>query len=184
MGREIQFYMMAEDRDAFLDVARDVGSTVVIDRDSNSEVMRPLGNAELNPYKTLCLWNRELLPEVAREWVPEADCYRIDTLRNPILEYTPSVQTAWKRHAALGQGRLCGEFEAQVGKAAEFQRWYDGLVEWLRKNYRESRVRGGYVGPAAAEFFEKGGYFLPRVRPRQNKVWVAEMAKQHPPRKR
>jgi hypothetical protein len=183
MGREIEFYMMAEDRDAFLDVARDGGPTVVIERDSNSEVMRPLQNADLNPYKTLCLWNSDFLPQVSRKWVPEADCYRVDTLHNPILEFMPSIQTTWKRHAALGQGRLFVEFEAPAengpGKAADFQNLYERLEGWLRKNYRRNTAKwGGYVGPAAYEFFNGGGYFLPSVKP-PTKVFLAEMAKQH-----
>jgi hypothetical protein len=188
MGRQIHFYMMSDDRDAFLNAIRDESSTVVIEKDSNSEVLRPLMSAELNPYKTLCLWNRELLPEISREWVPAADCYRVDTLRHPILEFVPSIQTTWKRHAALGQGRLFGEFDGSAGNglgmAADFQKWYERLERWLRKNYRKSPVQwGGWVGPEAYEFFKDGGYFLPSVKP-QSKVLLAGMAEQHGSSKR
>lgn len=185
MGRQIHFYMMAADRDAFLDLIRDSSATVVVDRDSNSEIVRHLENANLNPHKTLCLWNRDYLSQVERKWIPEADSYRLDTLHNPILEFVQSFQTTWKRNAALGQGRLFGDFDAHLGKPADFQKWYERVGRWMRKNYRKSPAQwGGYVGPAAYEFFKDGGYFLPNFKPPQTKTWLAQMAKQHQPGKR
>jgi len=77
---------------------------------------------------------------------------------------------------------LYGEFDKHLAKPPEFEKWYERLVRWIRKNYRKhpSRIIGGYVGPAAYEFYEEGGFLLPSFRPPRTDAWLAELAKQHP----
>jgi hypothetical protein len=95
----------------------------------------------------------------------------------PVLEFTPSLTTTWEGKPALVQGRLYGIFE---GKSAEFEKWYESLVRWIRQNYQKNpRGTGGYVGPAAYDFYNKGGYLLPQFRPPRTQVWLAEIGKQH-----
>ncbi len=181
MGRQIQFHMLPEDQKAFLRTVQERDPVVVTMRDSDSAHVEPIGDQEIGPDKTFCLWNRELLPHLEREWVPNPGYYRLDTLYKPILEFTPSFTATWEGNPALGQGRLFGNFESYLGKPQDFAKWYDRLVRWIRANYHKNpRGMGGYVGPGAYEFYKSGGYLLPNFLPPRTKEWLAVLSKQHP----
>jgi hypothetical protein len=61
-----------------------------------------------------------------------------------------------------------------------FEKWYETLVRWIRKNYGKNPASStGYVGPAAFEFYEKGGYLLPQFLPPKTKEWLTEISTQH-----
>jgi hypothetical protein len=182
MGRQIHFYMLPEDRNAFLLFVQEGGSVVVISRDADSSKVRPLADIDVGNSKTLCLWNQRLLPLLERKWVPDPGYYRVDELRMPVLELTPSLSTTWEGKPALVQGRLFGDFDPHLEKPPQFEKWYESLARWMRKNYRKSPASiGGYVGPAAYEFYNKGGYLLPQFRPPRTEAWLTEIGKQHPP---
>jgi len=167
--------MLPEDRNGFLLFAQENDSVVVTLRDADSPEVRPL--TDLGENKTLSLWNCRLLPHLERKWISDPGYYRIDESKTPTLEFTPSFAATWEGSPALGQGRLYGVFDA---KPRAFEKWYETLVRWIRKNYKKSPTSmGGYVGPAAYEFYNKGGYFLPQFLPPKTEVWLAEIGKQH-----
>lgn len=179
MGRQVHFHMLVEDQKEFLRVVQDRDSTVVTLRDFNSSQVAPIAEA-VTTDRTLCLWNREILPNLERKWIPDPGYYRIDTLKAPILEFAPSFTATWEGKPALGQGRLFGNFEPHLGKPESFRRWYEKLVGWIRRHYRKNPAgTGGYVGPAAYEFYEQGGYLLPSTLPPRTKEWLAEIGRQH-----
>jgi hypothetical protein len=121
-----------------------------------------------------------LLPKLQREWVPEPGYYTVDGLRTPTLEFTPSFTATWEGKPGLGQGRLFGNFEPYLGKPADFEKWYETLVRWIRQNYQKSPAStGGYVGPEAYEFYKSGAYLLPNILPPRTQEWLAEIARQH-----
>jgi hypothetical protein len=172
--------MLPEDRNAFLRIVEQRDPVAVIARDSDSAEIQPTADNDLGPDKTQCLWNRRLLPHLERKWIPDPGYYRVDSLHLPILEFTPSFTTTWEGKPALGQGRLFGNFEPHLGKPEHFEKWYETLINWIRQNYRKSPTKaGGYVGPAAYEFYKSGGYLLPNILPPRTKEWLAEIEKQH-----
>jgi hypothetical protein len=179
MGRQIHFYMLPEDRRAFIRLVQEQDPVVVTLRDSDSSEIQSLADLEAGDKKTLCLWNRRLLPLLERKWVP-AGCYRVDGFHPPTLEFNSSFKATWEGKPALGQGRLFGDFDPYLGKPPEFEKWYETMVRWIRKNYRKSPTSmGGYLGPAAYEFYNDGGYLLPQFLPPRTDVWLAELGKQH-----
>jgi hypothetical protein len=154
---------------------------VVITRDSDSAEVQPIADLDIGRDKTLCLWNRKILPSLEREWVPSPEYFTVSELRMPILEFTSSFTATWEGKPALGQGRLFGAFDPYLGKSPDFEKWYETLVRWIRRNYQKSPAStGGYVGPAAFRFYESGGYLLPNFLPPRTKEWLAEIGKQHP----
>ena len=178
MGRQIHFYMLPQDRTVFLRVVQDAEPVTVTLRNSDSAKTFPIADPIVGDSETLCLWNSRLLPSLERKWVPHPGYYRADEWGKPILEFTSSVRTTWEGEPALLQGRLFGIFER---KSPNFEKWYDSIVRWIRKNYRRGPAElGGYVGPAAYEFYKSGGYLLPNFLPPRTKEWVAEISKQHP----
>lgn len=183
MGRQIQFYMLSEDQNAFFRYIQEkdpVVVTAMIDRESPE--VRPVGDIASVRNPMICLWNRALLPVLKRKPIGEADhrSYVIDTLHLPVLEFDPPIMTQWEDRPALVQGRLYGQFDQYLGKPPEFEKWYEGLVRWIRKNYKKNPAGfGGYVGPAAYRFFLHGGYLLPNFLPPRTDIWLAEIGKQH-----
>ena len=177
MGRQIHFYMMPEDRDDFLRMAQKQDSTVVILRDGDSAKVEPVTQTDFKSDRTLCLWNREFLPHIERKWVPDPGYFRADTLRRPILEFMMSFTTTWEGKPALGQGRLLGDFDLSLGKPPEFEKWFENLARWIRKNYHKNpAIFGGYIGPAAYEFCQSGGVLLPNFVPPRTEKWMAEIS--------
>lgn len=178
MGRQIHFHMLPEDQNAFLRFLQERDPVVVIARDSDSAEIQPIADLDIGRDKTLCLWNRKILPSLEREWVPSPGYFTVSELRMPILEFTSSFRATWDGKPALGQGRLYGIF---TQKPPEFEKWYETLVRWIRRNYRRNpRGTGGYVGSAAYEFYKSGGYLLPNFLPPRTKEWLAVLSKQHP----
>jgi hypothetical protein len=172
--------MLPDDRDAFLHFVQERDLVTVVARDSDSAEIQPIADFDIGRDKTLCFWNRKILPSLEREWVPSSGYFTVSELRMPILEYTSSFTATGEGKPRLGQGRLFGNFEAYLGKPPEFEKWYETLVRWIRRNYRKNpRGTGGYVGPAAYEFYKSGGYLLPNILPPRTKEWLAEIGKQY-----
>lgn len=177
MGQQILFYMLREDRDTFLDFIQKRDPVVVTQMISNSAEVLPVTHLDLDRGGFFCFWNEKLLPQLRRKWITEAKSYRVDDFELPVLEFSTSFRAVWNRRPALGQGRIYGSFE---GKRREFERWYEALVRWIRKNFRKSPAAfGGYVGPTAYEWYKKGGYLLPGFLPPKTKEWLKEIGKQH-----
>jgi len=177
MGRQIHFYMLPKDLAEFLQFVQRDTVVVIVRDDSTTADLSAATQLDLESGKTLCFWNRNLLPRLHRTWIREPGYFRTDEFKHAILEFSPSRQSTWEGTPALIQGRLYGIFEE---KPPGFEKWYNSLVRWIRSNYSRSRTSfGGYVGPAARAFYENGGYFLPQFLPPRTEVWIAELAKQH-----
>ena|SRR5579863_9686146 len=185
MGRQVQFHMLPEDQAAFLHVVKENDPIILIARDDpNTPHVQPVEEIAGNRLEIFCFWNRRLLPVLKRKPVGKANstCYTADLLGLPLLEFSTCLKTEWEGRPALIQGRLYGQFDPYLNKAPEFQKWYEKLVRWIRKNYKKnpSTLLGGYVGPAAYEFYRSGGYLLPSFLPPRTEAWLAEIGKQHP----
>jgi hypothetical protein len=174
MGRQTGFHMLAEDCKHFLEFVRGRDPIIVIRRDSTSptieEIQRPWEQG--GGY---CLWNQALLPALAREYIPESDVgpyYRVDSVW-PVIEfsYPGPVQEPWNGRPALTQGRVWAGFEREN---KDFEHWYNSVVRWIRKNFIKNPVPlGGYVGPAAYDWYKNGGLLLPVFRPPITPQWLS-----------
>jgi hypothetical protein len=180
MGRQIHFYMLPGDRDAFIRFVQKDELVAVISEGSDSPIVRPLEQGDVRDHKNVYFWNRRFLPRFQRKWIPGPRYYTVNELDLPVLEFIGSTLTTWEDRPALVQGRLYGIFDAYLAKPPEFEKWYERLVRWIRRNYRRNPTSmGGYVGPAALELFENGAYLLPQFLPPRTDVWLTEIRKQH-----
>jgi hypothetical protein len=183
VGRQIHFYMLPEDQAAFLRFVQQHDPVMVADRDDpDHRDVRPAEDLAANRPRMLCLWNQRLLPVLTRNWDGKAKFYKysVDVFRLPVLELSTCLKSEWEGRPALVQGRMYGQFEANLHKLPEFEKWYEMLVRWIRKNFKKSPAEfGGYVGPAAYRFFLDGGYLLPNFYPPRTDAWLAAIGKQH-----
>jgi hypothetical protein len=172
--------MLPEDREVFLHFVRSRDPVVIVELISDGPGLKPVEAFDTEHSQSVCLWNQSLLPSLTRKYIARADrgpYYRVDESKLPVLEFTTSFRATWDGKPALGQGRVYGTFE---GKPPEFEKWYETIARWLRKNFHRNPTKmGGYVGPAAYAWFEKGGYLLPTFSPPKTAAWLAEIKKQH-----
>lgn len=118
---------------------------------------------------------RRLETFIEREFIPESNrgpYYRVDSAL-PVIElwYRSPIPESWNGRAALTQGRIWAAFEQ---KNRDFEVWFNSIVRWIRKNFVKNPVPlGGYIGPAAYEWYKAGGILLPVLRPPVNKTWLS-----------
>jgi hypothetical protein len=174
MGKQTGFHMLAEDCKQFLDFVQERDAVVVTHWRSESADIE----AVRQPWKGgdwYCLWNQTLLPALEREYIPKSDrgpYYRVDSVW-PVIEfsYPGPVQEPWNGRPALTQGRVWAGFEREN---KDFERWYNSVVRWIRKNFIKNPVPlGGYVGPAAYNWYKHGGLLLPAFRPPITPQWLS-----------
>jgi hypothetical protein len=180
MGRQIHVYMMPDDREAFLRFVQKNDLVAVISEGSDSLIVRPLEVRDFHVHKNVYLWNRRFLPSFKRKWMPGPRYYGASVFDLPLLQLTGSTFTTWEDKPAIVQGRLYGVFDPDLEKPPGFEKWYESIVRWVRKNYRKNpTTMGGYLGSNANQLFEEGGYLLPQFLPPRTDVWLAKIGKQH-----
>lgn len=182
MGRQIMFHMLPEDRAAFLSFVQQRDSVVITDFTGDSADVHPVDLNKLSAKNRdwLCLWNVALMPSLRREHVPVSDVgpyYRIDSSL-PVPEFSVPVQSVWDGRPALTQGRL---YAYSYQSDAALQKWYEALARWLRKNFKTNPTTwmSGYVGPAAYQWYQSGGFLLPFLPPPVNEEWRTRIQSQH-----
>jgi hypothetical protein len=179
MGRQIQLSMLPADRNALLREVCSQAPVEVVMRDGDSAHVQPLKSISDNLNGNFILWNKLLIPAFQRTLVDPANVpyYRVDEFALPVLEMSDSVLTEWLGKPALTQGRIYGVFD---GKQPEFQKWYERITRYIRKRWRKNPVSllGGYVGPAASEWFDGRGVLLPTFVPPSTDTWLRAISQQ------
>ena len=172
MGKQVQLHLLPEDCTEFLRFIQQRDPVVVIPWISNSpsvhEVVRPCDTGGL-----FCLWNQGLMPKFAYREIRNTESrysYQVDDSL-PVLEFSNSSRVDWEERSALLQGRIYTGFRSDKGQA--FNGWYAGVVRWIRRNFKKNPVGhlGGYVGPAAFEWYKQGGVLLPMFKPPLTDEW-------------
>lgn len=176
MGRQTGLHLLQEDCKALLGWVQKRDPVVVVDRDANSReikaISRPWEQAGL-----YSIWNQALLPTIDRkEYIRESNrgsYYYVDNAL-PVIElsYPSAVPESWNGRPALRQGRVWAGFEQEN---RDFERWFNSIVRWIRKNFVKNPVlhSGGYLGPAAHAWYKAGGILLPAFRPPVTPQWLS-----------
>jgi hypothetical protein len=167
--------MLADDCKEFLEFIHQRDPVAVIERSSKSETIEEVRQ----PWErdgSYYLWNQGVLPSLRRTFISlepkRASYYGID-FDLPVIEFTypsPSPEP-WNGRPALCQGRVWASFR---NSTKEFESWYNAVVRWIRKKFvRDSVMLHGYIGPAAYDWYTKGGLLLPQLRPPITKSWLS-----------
>jgi len=167
--------MLEEDCKIFLELVQKRDPVIVIDRDATSReieaILKPWDHAGL-----YCIWNQALLPSIERKFIPESNhgpYYHVDSAL-PVIElsYPSPIPESWNGRSALTQGRIWAGFEQEN---RDFERWFNSVVRWIRKNFVKNPVPhlGGYIGPAAYDWYKTKGILLPVLRPPVTPQWLS-----------
>ena len=172
--------MLPADVHALIFGMPDAGFIEIVAQLGQSARLKPLSVIPQGSHSSLILWNKRFAPSLQRKFIAGAETsyYRIDEFTELVLQLSTSVLTQWQGRPALTQGRIYGIFD---DKPVEFRKWYERIVRIIRKRWRKNPVPwlGGYVGPAASEWFDSGGLLLPFFVPPITKDWICRMDEQH-----
>jgi len=172
MGRQVQFHALSEDVQAFLEFVHERDPVIVTLRDSNSPEIKTVSDPSVET-RVMTLWNQSFLSSLERKHIvyPGRAYYSVDASL-PTLEFSPSEPCEWNGRKALLTGRIYGIFDTPI---AGHQKWYNSLARWIRKNFVKSPLPLiGPVGPAAYEWYKKGGVLLPMMLPPAiTPVWLS-----------
>ena len=173
MGRQVNFYMNAEDEGEFLDFVMKTGDVVLLPRIAASvpfEAVRmpPRPTPEYPPGWPYFLFNRSLSSNLVTKL--DKTTYYLDPLSSSVTEYSPSIIHG----SILYPGRIWAQFtylneaKSNIRKEPRFEQWYEAIAKWIKARYKQvtytakmtgEEVKLGIAGPSALEFLEKGGTF-------------------------
>jgi hypothetical protein len=181
MGRQIQLHVLPKDVNELLVAMHDREPLEIAMRSGNSATPERLAFIPENVSgQTLVLWSERFSPNLQRDYVATAQppYYQVHEETESVLELSLSDLTKWDDRPALTQGRIYGVFE---NKRAELEKCYERIVRYIRRQWRKNPAvwMGGYVGPAASEWFEGGGLLLPNYIPPVRSDWIQRLDEQH-----
>jgi hypothetical protein len=182
MGRQIQIHALPSDINSLINAVYGSESVEMALWSGNTTVPERIAFLPDNlTGKMVALWTDKFAPDLQRKYVARAQPphHAVDVSAESVLELSLSALTSWNESEALTQGRIYAIFE---GKEPGFEKWYDRLVRHIRRHWRQNPAAwmGGYLGPAAAAWFERGGLLLPSYIPPVRNDWVERLSKQHP----
>ena len=167
MGRQIAFFMDAGDEHEFCRfVLSEQGVAIFPDRVNS--IPAPELSVQLPPVRgdsierSVLLWNHSIFdgPEYVRN---SAGVFCSAGSQQGGVEFTRSVQEESVIRAgrlwASVRGRFLYNLDGQVrdpDKKRAFDRWLNGLFNWIRKRYVK-HSKWFYIGPGACRFQEMGG---------------------------
>jgi hypothetical protein len=180
MGKQIQLHMLPDDTRTLWGFITAHDPITLTLKSGDSKRVIPLADP-FGERQVMTLWNHSLLPSLERKPVVSTEgqiYYRIDD-GLPVLEFSPSVACSWDEKNALLQGRIYGLFESHD---RPYILWYDSITRWIRRHFIRNPVTslGGYIGPAAWEWFKAGGILLPMFSPPHTDEWRSFVDQQHP----
>jgi hypothetical protein len=182
MGRQTQLHVLPKDLNELLVALHGKEPLQAALRRGNSATLqRPAFIPDNMIGQSLVLWSERFAPNLQRRFVPTADSpyYLADEQTESVFELSLSGVTTWEGRPALTQGRIYGVFQ---NKQAEFEKCYEQIIRYIRRHWRKNPATwmGGYVGPAASDWFDRGGFLLPNNIPRARNDWIQRLGEQHP----
>jgi hypothetical protein len=168
MGRQIQLSLLSEDVEALLTHIKSRHNVVVVKKhDAHSATVKPLLLPPRTGNEALIFWNLELLPILKRK--RSGNYFNVDEQNRPVLEFGPSILGQWQGRPSLTRGRISGVFD---NKSKDLSLWFDQITRYIRSTFvRNPANLSGYVGPAAYEWFLRGGLLLPTFLPVDTPAW-------------
>lgn len=164
MGRQVNFYMTAEDEQDFVSFVRsDKNAEFLnyISRSPQMQVLEQLPTSDEIFWAGQFLWNREFSPLPSMKFIEQQGYYIPDSHESEIIEFSRSHLDEGR----LNQGRIWAEMNGWqrqdpatiIKKSEPFSKWFDRLANWIKRRSTRDSV-GFYVLPGAAAFVQQGGY--------------------------
>jgi len=176
MGKQVNFYMLEEDEQEFVEFVLSDGKTVILGAGSLQETppildRLPVEDSPLIWRNDVYFW-RHGYPLFTDYGVMKAGplqgqgVYFVDSSQSSVIEFSRSLLLTDKN--MLTRGRIWAEMRRLEGdrfvyKGEEFEEWYDSIAQWLRKRYQKIGLGKPYfrIGPRAYAWYQAGGKLQP-----------------------
>ncbi len=162
MGRQINFYMLPEDEEEFVDYVlgqkKDVLMVAVPSETVSPKIIEnlpaPFSEVTWNP---IYFWAKNINGRLKTEYIETQGYFLVDSSTSPVIEFTRS----FVQDNLLIRGRIWAEIKYLDGdklvyKGKEFENWFNALTRWIRRHYQKISD-WEYVGLSAAEWHRRGG---------------------------
>jgi hypothetical protein len=176
MGKQIRFFMTAEDECEFAQFVREDADSVFIARQTRTsdilEFFLPEQAERSEPirHKTaLCIWNKRICGKVTMvQHSPES--FAVRGINEELIEFS----RCFLHGRTMVAGRLYADMYSLdeagmqlIRKGKEYEKWYEKLARWIRRHYTRDPKYGNNIGPRAREAYERGSielaeYLTPR----------------------
>lgn len=181
MGRQTQLHVLPKDlNELVIALQYKLPLQVALSRGNSANPERLASIPDSMSGQTLVLWSQRFAANLQRRYVSSANppYYFVDEQTASVFELSLSVVTTWESRPALTQGRIYGVFQ---DKQPEFEKCYEQIIRYIRRHWRKNPTdwMSGYLGPAASEWFEKGGLLLPSYIPPVRSDWIDRLGEQH-----
>jgi hypothetical protein len=162
MGRQLEFFMNSEDEKEFLEFVKRSGDVEILPHhiyslESAGVTRLPEPVAENFNY-ALYLFNRSASSRLITRYVDSLDCYIVDDSVSSVIEFTRTIREG----STIRPGRIYAQFKYVdadgnwASKEPEFQKWYETLARWIRKNYSREIDPTYYFGRGALKMVKHG----------------------------
>jgi len=158
VGRQVNFFLDRRDLDGFEAFFWSSEDVVALCQPTPSAdlvtagSLRPEAENQLRPWPSMFLARDVDLDLVLVRLVKQQSYYLIDTLRSPVIEWSPAYEPVTGHRG--GRGRLWfptgywNEDRVYVEMPRGFLRWGDRLLRWVRRNWKQG-PSGYYESPTA-----------------------------------
>lgn len=165
MGKQINFFMTAEDEREFAQFVREDPDAVFIARQTTTSKLLEFSypeeadRSEHIQHRThLCIWNKRICREVTMvHYSPES--FAVRGINEELIEFS----RCFLHGRTMVAGRLYANMysldEARrqlIRKGTEYERWYNKLARWIRRHYTRDPKYGYHIGPRARGAYESG----------------------------
>jgi hypothetical protein len=175
MGKQVNFYMLEEDEQEFMEFVLSDHKTVILGSSSLQETPSildhlPVENSPLNWRGEAFFWRPDY-PLFTRYIVMKVGplqgqgVYFVDGSRSSVIEFDRNFLLPDEN--MLTRGRIWADMRRLeedhfIYKGEEFEAWYDSIAKWLRKRYRKVEP-GSYfrISPRAYAWYQAGGKLQP-----------------------
>ncbi|MFM2093974.1 MAG: hypothetical protein RIS70_1098 [Planctomycetota bacterium] len=163
MGRQVNFYMTADDEREFVEWVRTSGDVAIFKSAQDSveiielQEMPPMGEPF---WFALCLWNKDISPPPTLNYIKPKGWHTVDPFESEVVEF----HRCGMDKGRLVRGRIWAEMNGWqrsdpaviIKKSEAFVKWYDRLANWIKRRSIRNAV-GDFMLRGAAAFAAKGG---------------------------
>jgi len=177
MGKQVNFYMLEEDEQEFVEFVLGQPETVMLGSAGRQETPSildclPVEDSPIIWRSRVYFW-RPGYPLFTRYIIMQVEplrgqgLYFIDDSQSSVIQFDRSLLLPDEN--LLTRGRIWADMRRLEGdkfvrKGEEFEKWYAGIAAWIRKRYR--KISAGshfyfYIGPQAYSWYQAGGKLQP-----------------------
>lgn len=169
MGKQVNFYMTADDERKFVEFVRSDRSVAIFKSVLPTTEIADL--SELPPpgepfWFSLCLWDKDHSPPPSLTYIKQQGHHCVEKIESEVIEFDRCVMDEGR----LVRGRIWAEMNGWrrddpatiINKSEAFSAWYERLANWIKRQSTRNST-GEFVLPGAARFAEQGGMMCQAV---------------------